>query len=139
MPAQREVQPYMIKRSLADLAKILEEASNPESEHREDRKELKPKVTATRRGSLLASRVDPKRRAWYDKRLKEQAARPTASKLAAGPVSEPVLKPAITKVAATQLGGTLLQTLAAAKDAKPKTDGKSKAEPWRRKPGDPIF
>ncbi len=138
MPARSEVQPYMIKRSLADLAKILEEASNPESEHREDRKELKPKVTATRKGSLVANRVDPKRRAWYDKRLKEQA-RPAAPKVAAGPVSEPVLRPGITKVAATQLGGTLLQTLAAAKDAKPKTDGKSKAEPWRRKPGDPIF
>ena len=30
------------------------------------------------------------------------------------------------------------ETLAAAKDVKPKGDGK-KTEPWRRKPGDPIF
>lgn len=130
----------MIKRSLADLAKILEEAANPDSEHREDRKELKPKVTATRKGQPVVNRVDPKRRAWYEKRLKEQMARPASTpKAAATAVSEPVLKPAITKVAATQLGGMLLQTLAAAKDAKPKTEGRTRNEPWRRKPGDPLF
>jgi hypothetical protein len=37
-----------------------------------------------------------------------------------------------------RLGTNLLETLAAAKDAKPKADAK-KAEPWRRKPGDPLF
>jgi hypothetical protein len=37
------------------------------------------------------------------------------------------------------LSGSLLQTLAAAKDAKPKAESKTRTEAWRRKPGDPVF
>ena len=44
-----------------------------------------------------------------------------------------------TKQAASLVGGSLLQSLAAAKDAKPKADGNKRTESWRRKPGEPIF
>ena len=128
--------------SLADLAKILEEATDPESDHREDRRELKPKPTVTRKGGAVKQvRVlDPKRKLWYEKRLKEQAEAATES--AAEPKGpERVHTPGITKAAATRVGGSLLESLAnAAKDAKAKTEGgKNRAEAWRRKPGDPIF
>lgn len=124
--------------SLADLARILEEASNPESELREDRKETKPKaVPVHRRASIKQTRViDPKRKAWYEKRLQEQA-QSAAPVAAPAPAVAPA--PAKTKAAAVRLGTNLLETLAAAKDAKPKTDQKTKTEPWRRKPGDPVF
>lgn len=121
--------------SLADLAKILEEASNPESEVREDRKESKPKpVVAHRTGAKQTRVVDPKRKAWYEKRLREQA---QGSAPESAPTPEPIKAPAVPK-APVRLGTNLLETLAAAKDVKPKGDGK-KTEPWRRKPGDPIF
>lgn len=124
--------------SLADLAKILEEASNPESEVREDRKEAKPKpVTVHRTGPKQTRVLDPKRKAWYEKRLREQV----ESAVALPGVTlapEPPKDPAATKAAAVRLGTNLLETLAAAKDAKPRTEQK-KAEPWRRKPGDSIF
>ncbi len=126
--------------SLADLAKILEEASNPESAVREDRKESKPKVLAVRktgRSSDLRS-IDPKRKAWYQKRLREQSEKPDAPRIDA-PTSEPTVKPAMTKAVASRIGVGLLETLAAAKDSKIKTEGKGKVEAWRRKPGDPIF
>lgn len=126
--------------SLSDLARILEEASNPESELREDRKEVKPKAAPVhRKASIKQTRViDPKRRAWYEKRLQEQAQSATPVGVGApAPATPPA--PAKTKAAAVRLGANLLETLAAAKDAKPKTDQKIKAEPWRRKPGDPIF
>jgi len=124
--------------SLADLAKILEEASNPESEVREDRRETKPKpVTVHRTGPKQTRVLDPKRKAWYEKRLREQAE--SAAPLPAPTVvAEPPKDPAATKAAAIRLGSNLMQTLAAAKDAKPKSEQK-KAEPWRRKPGDPLF
>jgi hypothetical protein len=124
--------------SLADLAKILEEASNPESEVREDRKEAKPKpVTVHRTGPKQTRVLDPKRKAWYERRLREQAesALPLSGTAA---IVETPKDPAITKAAAFRLGSNLMETLAAAKDVKPKSDQK-KAEPWRRKPGDPIF
>jgi hypothetical protein len=124
--------------SLADLAKILEEASNPESEVREDRKEVKPKpVTVHRTGSKQTRVLDPKRKAWYEKRLREQV-ESSLPALSAGPVPETVKDPALTKAAAIRLGSNLMESLAAAKDVKPKSEQK-KAEPWRRKPGDPIF
>ena len=130
--------------SLADLAKILEEASDPESDHREDKRELKPKPTATRKGGVVKQvRVlDPKRKLWYEKRLKEQAeaaTESTATTEAKGP--ERVHLPGVTKAAATRVGGSLLESIAsAAKDAKTKAEGgKTRAEAWRRKPGDPIF
>ncbi|WP_316676625.1 hypothetical protein [uncultured Tolumonas sp.] len=126
--------------SLADLAKILEEASNPESEVREDRKENKPKPTAAHRTGTKQTRVvDPKRKAWYERRLREQAAGITTVPSASAPAApESAKDPALTKAAAVRLGTNLLETLAAARDAKPKADAK-KAEPWRRKPGDPLF
>jgi hypothetical protein len=124
--------------SLADLAKILEEASNPESEVREDRKESKPKpVTVHRTGPKQTRPLDPKRKAWYQKRLREQADGVLPSPVAIT-AAEPPKDPAITKAAAVRLGTNLMETLAAAKDVRPKADQK-KAEPWRRKPGDPIF
>jgi hypothetical protein len=124
--------------SLADLAKILEEASNPESEVREDRRETKPKpVTVHRTGPKQTRVLDPKRKAWYEKRLREQAESAAPALAASGPVPE-TKDPAITKAAAIRLGTNLMDTLAAAKDVKPKSEQK-KAEPWRRKPGDPIF
>lgn len=126
--------------SLADLARILEEASNPESELREDRKETKPKTAVVhRKASIKQTRIiDPKRRAWYEKRLQEQAQSALPAALAApAPVTPPA--PAKTKAAAVRLGANLLETLAAAKDAKPKTEQKAKTEAWRRKPGDPVF
>ncbi|WP_005035353.1 hypothetical protein [Holophaga foetida] len=125
--------------SLADLAKIMEEASNPESAVREDRKETKPKVTAAKKhGSSLKARVvDPKRKAWYDKRLREQVA-PKPLEEAAAPVAvEPLVDPSHTKAVATKATAGLLQVLANAN--KPKTETKSRAEAWRRKPGDPVF
>lgn len=121
--------------SLADLAKILEEASNPESEVREDRKESKPKPVAAHRTGVKQTRVvDPKRKAWYEKRLREQAQTVVPE---AAPAPEVAKAPVMPK-APLRVGTNLLETLAAAKDVKPKGDGK-KTEPWRRKPGDPIF
>lgn len=126
--------------SLADLAKILEEASNPESAVREDRRESKPKVIATRKGGglVVARTIDPKRKAWYEKRLREQAEKTETGKIEM-PAAEPVVKPAMTKAVASRVGVGLLETLAAAKDPKSKNESKSKVEAWRRKPGDPIF
>ncbi len=129
--------------SLADLAKILEEATDPESDHREDRRELKPKPTATRKGGAVKQvRVlDPKRKLWYEKRLKEQAEAATAVSTEETKGPERFHAPEITKAAATRVGGSLLESIAnAAKEAKTKAEGgKNRAEAWRRKPGDPIF
>jgi hypothetical protein len=140
-PAEEYHQP-MSKRSLgslADLAKILEEATNPESAVREDRREVKPKpVTAHRTGAKQTRVLDPKRKAWYEKRLREQAADSAVPQSASAPAPETAKDPALTKAAAVRLGSNLMQTLAAAKDVKPKSEQK-KAEAWRRKPGDPIF
>lgn len=128
--------------SLADLAKILEEASNPESELREDRKENKPKPTAARKtgGAKQVRVIDPKRKLWYEKRLREQA-EAAKSQAADEAASAPALHtPSLTRAAASRAGGSLLESLASAKDNKPKAEGgKSRAEAWRRKPGDRIF
>ncbi len=122
--------------SLADLARILEEATNPESELREDRKPAaKPARKAT--GHTKARVVDPKRKAWHDRRLREKAEK-SAETGAGAESAAPVVKPATTKAVANKVGGSLLQTLAAAKTAKPKADSK-RPEAWKRKPGDPIF
>lgn len=129
--------------SLADLARILEEASNPESSVREDRKESKPKTLVARKVSRQTQRsMDPKRKAWYEKRLREQQ----AVKSSPAPASPaPATSPATSMVrlgakqqAASRMGNTLQEILAAAKDSKNKED-KKKIEPWKRKPGDPIF
>jgi len=146
MEAPEEFRHHMSKQrglgSLADLAKILEEASNPESNLREDRKENKPKPTLARKsGGAKQMRVlDPKRKLWYEKRLREQvdeAKENAESAEAQAPVRH---TPAITRAAATRVGGSLLESLANAKESKPKAEtGKGRAEAWRRKPGDPIF
>lgn len=122
--------------SLADLARILEEASNPESELREDRKPIaKPSRKAT--GHTKARIIDPKRKAWHDRRLRERSEK--APETSGDPeAAGPVVKPATTKAVATKVGGSLLQTLAAARTAKPKSESK-RPEAWKRKPGDPIF
>ena len=128
--------------SLADLAKILEEASNPESQVREDRKESKPKPTLARKGGAIKTvrPLDPKRKLWYEKRLKEQSEEAKSAE-AAKPEAAPEKPhtPGLTKAAAGRVGGGLLESLNAAKDAKAKTETKGRAEAWRRKPGDPIF
>lgn len=129
--------------SLADLAKILEEASDPESAHREDRREAKPKTAPARKaGAVKQVRVlDPKRKLWYEKRLREQAEAATTAAAGEPKAPERPHTPEATKAAANRVGTNLLETLAnAAKEAKPKAEGtKTRTEAWRRKPGDPIF
>jgi hypothetical protein len=122
--------------SLADLARILEEAANPESELREDRKPL-PKPARKATSHTKTRIIDPKRKAWHDRRLREATEKPVESGSDAE-VAGPVVKPSTTKAVATKVGGNLLQSLAAAKTAKPKAENK-RPEAWKRKPGDPIF
>jgi hypothetical protein len=129
-------------RGLGNLAKILEEAAKPDSVLREDREKPKPKVLKKGEKGSNTRVIDPKRKLWYQKRLKEITAKGTTTEgSASGPVSAPVqpAAPALAKSVASQLGGSLLQTLAAAKDAKPKVEGAKRSEAWRRKPGESIF
>ena len=124
---------------LANLAKILEEANNPESELREDRQ--KPKKRLTGKKIELRKTVDPKRKAWHERRLREMQKKsmPQTSD-SVKPVEVPAVDTKITKSVAAGLTGSLMATLAAAKDAKPKVEAsKQRAESWRRKPGDPVF
>jgi hypothetical protein len=132
----------MTLRGLGNLAKILEEAAKPDSVLREDREKPKPKVL--KKGEKVAKprTIDPKRKLWYEKRLKEITAKSSETESpAAGPVNAPVVPaaPALAKSVASKMGGSLLQTLAAAKDAKPKAEGQKRSEAWRRKPGESIF
>ncbi|HJW73353.1 MAG TPA: hypothetical protein VJ486_11030 [Geothrix sp.] len=129
-------------RGLGNLAKILEEAAKPDSVLREDREKPKPK--ALKKGELSGkTRIsDPKRKLWYEKRLREVAAKTTTMEPAvSAPANAPVVPaaPALAKSVASQLGGSLLKTLSAAKEAKPKTDSPKRSESWRRKPGESIF
>jgi hypothetical protein len=133
-------------RGLGNLAKILEEAAKPDSVLREDREKPKPKVLKKGEKAGNIRVMDPKRKVWYEKRLKEITAKTTAPEASAsGPVSAPLSTPAIpaapalAKSVASKLGGSLMQTLAAAKDAKPKAEGQKRSEAWRRKPGESIF
>lgn len=129
-------------RGLGNLAKILEEAAKPDSVLREDREKPKPKVLKKGEKSGNTRVIDPKRKVWYQKRLKETTSKATATDdSASGPVSAPLMPaaPALAKSVASQMGGSLLQTLAAAKDAKPKSDSPKRSEAWRRKPGESIF
>ena len=113
-----ENEPHMMNlRGLGNLAKILEEAAKPDSVLREDREKPKPKVLKKGEKAGNIRVIDPKRKVWYEKRLKEVTSKNVASKL----------------------GGSLLQTLAAAKDVKPKADSQKRSEAWRRKPGESIF
>ncbi len=131
-------------RGLGNLAKILEEAAKPDSVLREDREKPKPKVLKKGEKAGKIRVIDPKRKLWYEKRLKEITAKSvTSDGTASGPVSAPLMPaaPALAKNVASMLGGSLLQTLAATKDAKPKpkADGQKRSEAWRRKPGESIF
>jgi hypothetical protein len=129
-------------RGLGNLAKILEEAAKPDSVLREDREKPKPKVLKKGEKAGNIRIIDPKRKVWYEKRLKEITAKPVAQEgQASGPVSAPVVSaaPALAKSVASKMGGSLLQTLAAAKDAKPKVEGQKRSEAWRRKPGESLF
>ena len=129
--------------SLANLAKILEDASKPDSSVREDRERRKAvlkKVSTTG----LRRAVDPKRKAWHERRLKALAVKgekkDAAAEAEAAPSPIQLASRAATKSVATALSGSLMQTLAAAKDAKPKEkEGAKRAESWKRKPGDPLF
>lgn len=132
----------MTLRGLGNLAKILEEAAKPDSVLREDREKPKPKVLKKGEKAGNIRIIDPKRKVWYEKRLKEITTKVAAPESpASGPVSAPLnaAAPALAKSVASKLGGSLLQTLAAAKDAKPKIDGQKRSESWRRKPGESIF
>ena len=131
-------------RGLGNLAKILEEAAKPDSVLREDREKPKPKVLKKGEKTGNTRVIDPKRKVWYEKRLKEitaKAAVAPSEESASGPVSAPQnsAAPALAKTAASKMGGSLLQTLAAAKDVKPKAEGQKRSEAWRRKPGESIF
>jgi len=132
----------MTLRGLGNLAKILEEAAKPDSVLREDREKPKPKVLKKGEKTANTRVIDPKRKLWYQKRLKEITAKGVeAESPAAGPVTAPLLPPApaLAKSVASKMGGSLLQSLAAAKDAKPKVEGQKRSEAWRRKPGESIF
>jgi hypothetical protein len=129
-------------RGLGNLAKILEEAAKPDSVLREDREKPKPKVLKKGEKAGNIRVIDPKRKVWYEKRLKEVTAKSVVTEnTASGPVSAPLMPaaPALAKNVASKLGGSLMQTLAAAKDAKPKVEGQKRSESWRRKPGESIF
>jgi hypothetical protein len=123
--------------TLANLAKILEDALNPDSQVREDKRESKPtsfqKDTSTPHKKKT---LDPKRKAWYEKRLQEQ----TVASQPVAPIVQTTAMPSqsATRKTAAGLSGGLLSTLAAVKEAKPK-DGSKRPEAWKRKPGDPIF
>jgi len=133
-------------RGLGNLAKILEEAAKPDSALREDREKPKPKVIKKGERSGITRIMDPKRKLWYEKRLKDITSKSIAPESpATGPVSAPPSTPvvppapALAKSVVSQMGGSLLQTLAAAKEAKPKSDTPKRSEAWRRKPGESIF
>jgi len=127
--------------SLANLAKIIEDAAKPDSSVREDRERRK---AVLKKGTVktLSRAVDPKRKAWHERRLKalsvNQEKKETPEAAALTPAQ--LASRAATKSVATALSGSLMQTLAAAKAAKAKEkDGAKRAEAWKRKPGDPIF
>jgi hypothetical protein len=124
--------------TLANLAKILEDATNPESQVREDRRENKPKAPQPALPEAHKKKaLDPKRKAWHDRRLREQAEGQHAHAPAAAQTAQAPTQAAARATAATVSGG-LQSALDAAKDARPK-DGSKRPEPWKRKPGDPIF
>ena len=129
--------------SLANLAKILEDASKPDSSVREDRERRK---AVLKKGTVksLNRAVDPKRKAWHERRLKalavNQDKKEAAEDAAAAPSPAQLASRAATKSVASAISGSLMQTLAAAKDgAKPAKEGTKRAEAWKRKPGDPVF
>jgi hypothetical protein len=139
----RELISYMSGKSfgtLANLAKILEEASDPESLLRENKRESKPKTTNKLSAKSERKKpIDPKRKAWYERRLREQAAGSAKTGGQVVPL-EPAnqVAPQATRAAAAGASSGLLDILASAKDAKPK-DAPKRPEAWKRKPSDPFF
>lgn len=124
--------------SLADLAKIMEAAADPHSVVREDRptpKAMAKKASPERK----IKAVDPKRKAWYDRRLREQAEKAAAAPSAPRVEGVALPQPEVTRGVVSKVGGTLLQVLADARSPKQGEDAKKRPEAWRRKPGDPIF
>lgn len=74
-------------RGLGNLAKILEEAAKPDSVLREDREKPKPKVLKKGEKTGNIRVMDPKRKVWYEKRLKEITTKAAGTDVAAsGPV-----------------------------------------------------
>jgi hypothetical protein len=126
--------------TLANLAKILEDASDPESQVREDRREGRPKAQQKAAPEPRQKRpADPRRKAWHERRLREQAEGRRAAAQAPAAAAAPTHEAAeATRATAASVSGGLQSALAAAKDAKPK-DGSKRPEPWKRKPGDPFF
>ena len=129
--------------SLANLAKILEEASNPESSLREDKKENKSKTVSLVRKNNVAKRarvIDAKRKFWYEKRLKEKTEQPSKSNVSISSDTSAHNLPSLTKAVASKIGDKLLESLINTKEVANKSkDNKNRIEAWRRKPGDPIF
>lgn len=127
--------------SLANLAKILEEAADPNSELREDRKDVKSKTPAKKtETNRKVKPVDPKKKAWHDRRLREQAQRAAAAPQGIpAAIPEVAVAPEVARTAATKLGGNLMAVLATANQAASKVGDSKRPEAWRRKPGDPIF
>lgn len=127
--------------SLANLAKILEEAADPNSELREDRKDVKTKTPVKKaEGNRKVKPIDPKKKAWHDRRLREQAQRPVSMAVTpAAPAPEATLAPALARTTASKMGGNLMAVLATANQAASKGGDSKRPEAWRRKPGDPIF
>jgi hypothetical protein len=124
--------------TLANLGKILEDALTPGSRVREDKQEAKPKTSQGAAKPRKKKVQDPKRKAWYDKRLQEQSHVPQAAAPIAPVAPPPTASHAVTRKTAAEAGNGLLSALAAAKEAKTK-DGSKRPEAWKRKPGDPIF
>jgi hypothetical protein len=126
--------------TLANLAKILEDATDPESQVREDRRENKPKPQRPAPPEPRQKRpVDPTRKAWHERRLREQAeGRQAHASGAADAAPAQAPTQATTRATAASVSGGLQSALAAAKGAKPK-DGSKRPEPWKRKPSDPFF
>lgn len=124
--------------SLADLARILEEAANPDSELREDRRETRPAPAPAPSKKAAAKPVDPKRKAWHDRRLREQTVAPEAPAPESAPKVPPV-PTALPREIIARGAPDLKDLLSSATNAKPKSEGGKRPEAWRRKPGDPIF
>ena len=124
--------------SLANLAKIMEAASNPESELREDRQ--KPKKVLHGKRVSAKKAVDPKRKAWHERRLREMNKKAVSlASDAAKPAPVPTVDPKAAKAVAAGLSGSPINALANAKPGvKPDAQNK-RQEAWKRKPGDPVF
>jgi hypothetical protein len=124
---------------LADLAKIMEEASDSTSCHREDRQALAPTTPVPHRAHLSRREQEVKPKGSYEKRLQKQAKVPSV-KAKAKAAPEVSNLPAVAKVS----GAITVDFLAAIKQvAQPqkisRAASQARPEAWKRKPGDPVF